>query len=252
MTTLGTDGWWRTVPLQSFDDDTALDQLAQELEETPSPDGLGAAPPHPAPLPRGERESRGAPGEGGKRQPRSEVPAPAGPCAGRPAAVRLSLLERVARSGGGNAFRLHPLLAELGRARARNDPVIDRMTGWFLERLPAGGEDQGRRWGEVHDETAVLIEWLPQVPAAERRQIVEAAMRYATRGGPFHAWLRFCEEALAEEQDKGARSNLMWVLVQVALRSGLLCLALADARRMRLPEAARIEAFLKSYSLSCD
>ena len=57
VTTLGTDGWWRTVPLQSFDDDTALDQLAQELEETPSRDGLGAAAPSPRPSPaRGEGE----------------------------------------------------------------------------------------------------------------------------------------------------------------------------------------------------
>jgi hypothetical protein len=76
------------------------------------------------------------------------------------AAVRLFLLERVARSGG-NAFRLHPLLADLGRARAKKDRVIARMTEWFVERLPAGGEDQGRRWREVHDETAALIEWLP-------------------------------------------------------------------------------------------
>jgi hypothetical protein len=33
---------------------------------------------------------------------------------------------------------------------------------------------------------------------------------------------------------------------------GLLCLARADARQMQLPEAARIEAFLKSHGLSCD
>jgi hypothetical protein len=33
---------------------------------------------------------------------------------------------------------------------------------------------------------------------------------------------------------------------------GLLCLALADARQMQLPEAAQIEAILKQTGLSCD
>ena len=33
---------------------------------------------------------------------------------------------------------------------------------------------------------------------------------------------------------------------------GLLCLALADARRMRLPEAAQIEDILRETGLSCD
>ena len=467
VTTLGTDGWWRTVSLQSFDDDTALDQLAQELEETPSPDGLGAAAPSPRPSPaRGEGEQQGSAqdslslrGRGWRATARrvrvgndsldlkslrplvhalgglplalhlaaghlrfGETPesflallrgkglalgpvsradptfrersrqllsgtfdlslealaraggeAGAGwraalnalgfaPAAGfgeslgaaiaglsaaefgdlRRAAGALSLFERVPRGKAGAAFRLHPLLAELGRARAKKDAAIARMTGWFVERLPAGGEDQGQRWQDVYDETAALIEWLGQVPAAERRQIVEAAMQYATRAGPFHAWMRFCEEALPEEQDEGARSNLMWVLVQVALRSGLpdralavaqqkqeldlgrgaereaaisagfkadvlfargdldaalrirreeelpvyerlggrdlvvgraklaitlltrnsagdreearglLCLALAEARRMQLPEAARIEAILQQTGLRCD
>ncbi len=32
----------------------------------------------------------------------------------------------------------------------------------------------------------------------------------------------------------------------------LLCSALADARRMQLPEAAQIEAIVKSQDLSCD
>jgi hypothetical protein len=139
----------------------------------------------------------------------------------------------VPRGKAGTAFRLHPLLAELGRARADKDAVIACVTDWFVERLPAGGEDQGRRWDEVHEETAALIEWLPQVAAAERRRIVEAALRYATRNGPFHAWLRFCEEALAEEHEEVACLNVMWVLVQVALSSGLPNRALAVAEEMR-------------------
>ena len=32
----------------------------------------------------------------------------------------------------------------------------------------------------------------------------------------------------------------------------LLCLALADARRLRIPEAATIEAFLQRHGLSCE
>src|SRR5262249_18020884 len=64
------------------------------------------------------------------------------------AAARLSLLERVVRQRG-SAFRLHPLLGELVRSRTDTEAALARMTEWFLERLPEGGGDQGRRWGEI-------------------------------------------------------------------------------------------------------
>ena len=115
----------------------------------------------------------------------------------RRAAGALSLLDRVPRGKAGTAFRLHPLLAELGRARANTNAAI---AGWFVARLPAGGEDQGRRWDEIQAETAALIEWLPQVKPDERGRVERAGSWFAMINGPFHSWLRFCEDALASER----------------------------------------------------
>ena len=66
---------------------------------------------------------------------------------------------------------------------------------------PQGGDDQGQRWSELHDESAALTEWLGQVPEGERVRIERAGSRYAIRNGPFHAWVRFCEEMLAGSID---------------------------------------------------
>ncbi len=147
-------------------------------------------------------------------------------------AAGLSLLERVPR-GAGSTFRLHPLLAELLRSRAEREAALARMTEWFLARLPQGGDDQGRRWQEIHDEVAALTEWLAQIPPADRVRVERAGSRYAIRNGPFHAWLRFCEEALAGESDDAHRSDFLWTLGQVALRGGLPDRALAAAEEKR-------------------
>ena len=135
-------------------------------------------------------------------------------------ARRLSLLDRVAR-GAGAAWRLHPLLAELVRSGADRDAVFGRMTEWFVMRLPAGGGDQGERWSELHDESAALTEWLGQVPEGERVRIERAGSRYAVRSGPYHAWVRFCEEMLAGSLDDAEQSNVLWTLGNVALWGGL-------------------------------
>ena len=148
------------------------------------------------------------------------------------AAARLSLIERVPR-GAGNAFRLHPLLAELLRPRAEREAAFARMTEWFVARLPQGGDDQGSRWQEVHDEIAALIEWLAQSPPADRVRVERAGNWYAMINGPYHAWLRFCDESLTGEIDKAARSNFLWTLGHVALRAGLPDRALAAAEQQR-------------------
>jgi hypothetical protein len=83
------------------------------------------------------------------------------------AAAQLSLLDRVPRDAG-TAYRLHPLLAELVRARADAAAAGARMTEWFVERTPEGGEeDQGLRWKEVYGEWEAMIQWLEQVPPEE-------------------------------------------------------------------------------------
>jgi tetratricopeptide (TPR) repeat protein len=158
-------------------------------------------------------------------------------------AGRLSLLERVLREGGGTTWRLHPLLAELLRQRCEEKPVLARMSDWFTERLPqleAGQEDeQGGRWREVQDETPALIEWLARVPAEERATIARDANWFAVNAGPFHAWTRFCEEALKVDLDDADRSEVLWTLGNVALSSGLPDRAEAVAEEKRALDRTR-------------
>ena len=144
------------------------------------------------------------------------------------AAARLSLLERLARPDG-PAFRLHPLLAELGRSRANRDAAIAQMSDWFCARLPLPGAGEQSSWNEVHAETPALLDWLAQVPVIDRARVERAGSWFAVNTGPFHAWLRFCEVALADELEHEERSNMLWTLGNVALKAGLLDRALAAA-----------------------
>jgi tetratricopeptide (TPR) repeat protein len=155
------------------------------------------------------------------------------------AAARLSLLERLAR-GDGTAIRLHPLLAELGRARADREATIARMTNWFCERLPEAAGLEGR-WTEVHAETASLLDWLPLVPEEERTGVERAGSWFAINSGPFHAWLRFCEAMLSGNLDDAARSGVLWTLGQVALSAGLPDRALAVANEKQALDKTRGE-----------
>src|SRR5271155_2388937 len=148
------------------------------------------------------------------------------------AASRLSLLDRVPR-GAESAFRLYPLLAELVRPRTDGDAAFARTTEWFVACLPLGGEDQGRRWHEIQEEITALTEWLPQVPPSDRVRADRASSRYAVLNGPYHAWLRFCEEALIGEDSHVNRSNFLWTMSNVALSGGLPDRALAAAEEKR-------------------
>jgi tetratricopeptide (TPR) repeat protein len=147
-------------------------------------------------------------------------------------AARLSLLDRAPR-GVGNAFRLHPLLAELARSRADKDAAVSRMTEWFVARLPQGGEEQGRRWREIHEEFAATTEWLAQVSPADRVRVARAGVDYAINNGPYHAWIRLCDDSLTGEMADADRSSLLWTLGQVALSGGVPDRALAAAKEKR-------------------
>ena len=148
------------------------------------------------------------------------------------AAMRLSLLDRVLRGAAG-AYRLHPLLADLVRPRVDKDAAFSRMTDWFVARLPGGGEDQGRRGREIGSEITALTDWLAQVPATDRVRVERAGSRYAIANGPYHAWLSFCEEALAGEVSDDNQSNFLWTLGQMAASGGLPDRAFAAAREKR-------------------
>jgi len=153
------------------------------------------------------------------------------------AACALSLLDRVRRKGCAIAFRLHPLLAEVG-AKDAGDAVLSRITNWFCERLPREG-DQGRRWGDIHAEPAALIDWLTRVPASERVRVERAGSRFAITNGPYHAWLRFCEDTLRLDLTDDQRSDLLWTLGNVAWRGGLADRALKAAEEKRTVDLRR-------------
>jgi len=58
------------------------------------------------------------------------------------------------------------------------------------------------------------------VPAEEAPAVERAGSWYAQRHGPFPVWLGFCEQLLNETNDPSTRSNALWTLGQMALRSG--------------------------------
>jgi hypothetical protein len=119
------------------------------------------------------------------------------------------------------------------------------MTDWFVERLPelSGGQEdeQGRRWYEVHRETAALIAVLPQVPPSDYVRVERAGSRYAIGSGPFSTWAAFCDTALAGELSARDRSNFLWTLAKTAKSGGLHQRALEAAREKRTLDTERGE-----------
>lgn len=141
-------------------------------------------------------------------------------------------ISREERADG--AWRLHPLFGEFLRSGTDDPTVIDRMTEWFLARLPEGlpGQevDQGRRWREIRLENAALAYWLPRLPATDRPRVQQASAYYLVRNGPFHLWIEFCETALRDLAEPTLRGNFLWTLAQVALQQGFFEKALHAAQ----------------------
>jgi serine/threonine protein kinase/tetratricopeptide (TPR) repeat protein len=123
------------------------------------------------------------------------------------------------------AWRLHPLFGEFLRSGKDSSEVMDRMTEWFLVRLPTcelgQEEDQGRRWSDIQSENATLAYWLPRLPGADRPRVQRVATFYAFINGPFHLWVEFCEIALGELKEPKLRSDFLWTLSMAALKQGL-------------------------------
>ncbi len=131
------------------------------------------------------------------------------------------------------AWRIHPLVAELLRGRPGGGDGFSRMAAWFLSRLselPADqGEQQGKCWLEIHEESDALVEWLVRVSGEDVARIERAGSKYAIRNGPYSEWISFCERALSLQLSVKERSNILWTLTQVALRGGAMNRSLAAA-----------------------
>ncbi|HET9209251.1 MAG TPA: tetratricopeptide repeat protein, partial [Thermoanaerobaculia bacterium] len=155
------------------------------------------------------------------------------------AAQRLSLLDPIPPTERKDrAYRLHPLLAELLRAESGEEGAERahaRMTDWFCARLPelpAGQEEEQRKlWHEIQIETGALTRWLAEIREKREGVRVESTSSwFAILNGPFHAWQSFCEKLLQRPLKARERSDVLWTLSQVALRSGDLDRAAAAAR----------------------
>jgi tetratricopeptide (TPR) repeat protein len=151
------------------------------------------------------------------------------------AATSLSLLGRVPLQGRkDDAWRVHPLLAELLRTLPGAEPGLKRMTQWFVERLPelpAGEEQkQGENWKEIQREGNALADWLLQVPEGERARVERAGSWFAIHQGPFPVWMEFCERALRGPLTSTERSHFLWTLGHAAKEAGALERALWAVR----------------------
>jgi hypothetical protein len=91
--------------------------------------------------------------------------------------------------------------------------------------LPQGGDDQGRRWGELHEESAALTEWLGQVPArervrVERVRVERAGSMYAMLNGRPTLGCAFATRCWLATLTDGERSNALWTLAYSANEAG--------------------------------
>lgn len=164
-------------------------------------------------------------------------------------AVELSVVTKVPEEERPHqdAWRVHPLLAELLQEGARLETVLARMTEWFIVRFPllspGLAAEQGQRWKEVQDEDAALQVWLTQVPGKDMPRVERAGSDFAQCTGPFHAWIAFCERMLTQVHAPDARANAMGTLASVAVRAGLFERALEVAREKRDLDRARQDEF---------
>ncbi|EAU68302.1 metallophosphoesterase [Stigmatella aurantiaca] len=151
------------------------------------------------------------------------------------AATSLSVLTRLPREERkDDAWRIHPLLADLLRNRADAALGLNRMTEWFVARLPEqppGQEHlQQEQWAELHREGSALVDWLLQVPEEEHVRVERAGSPFAISQGPFPAWVDFCERVLQGSLSPRERSNVLWTISNVAMTSGALDRALVAAK----------------------
>jgi tetratricopeptide (TPR) repeat protein len=137
-------------------------------------------------------------------------------------ALSLSLVEQVAaHERADEAWRLHPLLAELLREKPDAAGAPERLTEWFCSRLQTGDEDeQTKSWASVHQESATLTEWLARIEGATLRRVTPMEVDFASQCGPFPTWASAFERAVAHAEDDGERAWFLFQLGHLRLRSG--------------------------------
>ena len=142
-------------------------------------------------------------------------------------AHRLSLAERSSARPAemdDPAWCVHPLLAQLMRGRCSEQDVVQRMTEWFLARVPqsAPGEEaaQGKRWGELQRESDALAVWLGLLPSEQAGMVASRARDFAVLCGPYQVWLAWTGRALSATEDPEVRSSLLGLKANVAVQAG--------------------------------
>ena len=70
----------------------------------------------------------------------------------------------------------------------------------MVRRAPASRRrGTGPALAEIHEEFAATTEWLAQVSPADRVRVARAGVDYAINNGPYHAWIRLCDDSLTGE-----------------------------------------------------
>jgi tetratricopeptide (TPR) repeat protein len=106
--------------------------------------------------------------------------------------------------------RVRPLFADWLRQHAENTDGLDRMSEWFLHRLPRPMRDDPRLddrpgpWQDLQDERDALIDWLPRVPESRVFDTLRTGDDFAFSQGPGDAWTLLCDRAgmLARTDDQ--------------------------------------------------
>ena len=154
-------------------------------------------------------------------------------------ARKLSLLEKLrVRADDPPRWRLHPLLASHLREQVDGEAVYERISTWFLERLPKPDEDAYAPWLELNTEHAALGQWLRRMPADKAAEVI-ANTQYGINNGPWPAWAPFCEELISNEPADDVKSNALWLLGQCRIRLGQIDEALEAAEVKAAVEQAR-------------
>ena len=155
------------------------------------------------------------------------------------AARKLSLVERLRTDGDGPLrWRVHPLLAAHLRGRADEDAAGERVTDWFMSRLPEPTDDDYTTWRDLNAEHPALTQWLRRMHPEQAESVV-VHTQYGKLNGPWAAWAAFCEDLLETDPPPEVKSNALWLLGQSRVRLGQGDEALAAAEQQAEVERNR-------------